>query len=140
MKLKLLNTKPVFRKNLKTKNIIRRCSFRIIKHKFFEIFILTIIVLNTLTLAVNWYLIPESVSETIKIINYVFAGIFAIEAIIKIIALGRGYFKESWNIFDFLIVVATVVSIILDYTTNLGAGGKATIIRAFRVARIFRIV
>jgi hypothetical protein len=58
MKLKLLNTKPVFRKNVKSKNIIRRCSFHIINHKSFEVFIFTIIVLNTLSLAVHWYLIP----------------------------------------------------------------------------------
>lgn len=85
-------------------------------------------------------MIPISVSEPIKIINYVFAGIFAIEAIIKIIALGRSYFKESWNIFDFIIVIATLVGIMIDCSFDLGVGTKTTIIRAFRVVRIFRII
>ena len=46
-------------------------------------------------------------------LNYIFAGVFTIEAMIKIVALGKVYFKDKWNIFDFVVVVATLIGIIL---------------------------
>ena len=49
----------------------------------------------------------------IEILNYVFMGIFTLEAIIKIIALRKQYFKDSWNIFDFIIVAFTLLILIL---------------------------
>ena len=45
----------------------------------------------------------------IEIINYIFSVIFTIEAIIKLIALKKKYFKEMWNIFDFIVVIGTWV-------------------------------
>ena len=43
-----------------------------------------------------------------------FAAIFTIEAVIKIIARGKVYFKDYWNIFDFLVVTVTIIGIILQ--------------------------
>lgn len=48
------------------------------------------------------------------IINYIFSSIFAIEAIIKIIALRKTYFYDGWNIFDFFIVILTFVVLIIE--------------------------
>lgn len=43
-----------------------------------------------------------------------FSAIFTIEAIIKLIALKKNYFKELWNIFDFIVVIGTwIVQIVL---------------------------
>ena len=140
MKIKLLNTKPVIRKSFKSVSLFRRICYIIISCKPFEIFILSIIIINTLVLTINWYDIPNEVSNIVQYINYAFAAVFTIEATLKLIALGSLYFKDNWNIFDFIIVLATIMSVVLDFTTSIGAGGKATIIRAFRVARIFRII
>ena len=41
--------------------------------------------------------------------NFVFTGIFLLEAIVKIIALKLCYFKKAWNVFDFIIVVSSLV-------------------------------
>lgn len=43
--------------------------------------------------------------------NSVFVVIFTGEFMIKIIGFGRRYFKDSWNIFDMIIVILTLVSI-----------------------------
>lgn len=48
-------------------------------------------------------------------INYVFNGIFTIEVIIKMIAIDKDYFRDNWNIFDFLVVTATFIGIILSF-------------------------
>ena len=45
----------------------------------------------------------------IEYLNYIFSAIFTVEAIIKLAALGKKYFKETWNIFDFIVVVGTWV-------------------------------
>jgi hypothetical protein len=50
-------------------------------------------------------------SLTIKshFLNYFFTGIFIGEAIARITALGTFYFRVGWNVFDFLVVVLSVV-------------------------------
>ena len=48
-----------------------------------------------------------------EMLNYIFAGIFTIEAIIKIVALGRFYFKDNWNLFDLVVVIVTLLGIII---------------------------
>ena len=71
------------------------------------------ILLNTVVMAMIWFDEPEALPDVIEILNYVFMAIFTIEAIIKIIALKRHYFKDSWNIFDFTIVAFTLIILLL---------------------------
>ena len=42
------------------------------------------------------------------IVNFAFTAIFAFEVIIKIIAFGTRYFKDGWNIFDFIIAIGSI--------------------------------
>jgi hypothetical protein len=46
--------------------------------------------------------------------NYGFAAIFTIEFLIKYTGFGNRYFRDTWNIFDTVIVVITLLSIILE--------------------------
>ena len=41
----------------------------------------------------------------------VFTGIFTLEAIIKIFAMSKDYFKSAWNIFDLIIVLVSYIDI-----------------------------
>ena len=70
------------------------------------------IVSNTLVLAVHWYGMPETLSEIFEITNMVFMVVFALEAVMKIIAMKKQYFKDNWNVFDFVVVVSTLLAII----------------------------
>ena len=65
------------------------------------------IIINTLFMTLSWFDEPENLAPIIEVVNYTFAAIFTIEAIIKITAMKTSYFKESWNIFDFSIVMVT---------------------------------
>jgi len=48
---------------------------------------------------------------------------------------------DSWNLFDFIIVLGTMFGLILKYSVGLnGINAITTLIRTFRVARIFRLV
>jgi voltage-dependent calcium channel L type alpha-1D len=98
------------------------------------------IVLNTIVLMCKWYNQPTNVSSATDYINYAFTGIFALEAIIKIIALGKIYFNDKWNIFDFIIVIGTFASLFISANTSLSLNGATSIMRTFRVGRIFRLV
>lgn len=88
------------------------------QHPTFEWIIIICIILNTTTLAITWYNSPASVNSTTEIINYIFAAIFTFEALFKILAIGKKYFADSWNIFDFIIVIGTFVGIIINTTTD----------------------
>jgi urea transporter len=80
------------------------------------------IILNTLVLLIKWTNAPEIIETTTEIINYILAGIFTIEAAVKIIGLGHFYFQDSWNNFDFSIVCGTILGIILNSTTGFSVG------------------
>jgi hypothetical protein len=43
----------------------------------------------------------------------VFAGIFTIEAFIKLIAYGKKYFEDGWNNFDLFIVIGGLSGILI---------------------------
>jgi len=95
--------------------------------------------LNTLVLTISWYGMPSEVDDILNIINYIFSSIFILEAIVKIISDGKVYFYDRWNLFDFVVVVITILSIILDLAFNV-LGAQTTIIRAFRAVRILKLV
>ncbi len=69
--------------------------------------------------------------------NFVFSAIFITEFLIKFIGYGERYFNDSWNVFDLVIVVFTIVGIIVQQSSEFDLGPQTTIIRSFRIARVF---
>ena len=98
------------------------------------------ILVNTVVLALKWYGEPEVLPRILEVINYVFAGIFTVEAAIKIIAFRKHYFLDGWNVFDFAIVIGTYIGITVSATTSVSVGPQTTIIRSFRILRILRLI
>ena len=114
---------------------------RFVKNPNFDRFILFAIMLNTLILTLNWYMQPETYEKPFEIINMVFMATFTVEAAIKIYALRKDYFREAWNVFDFFIVILTLIILIFQQTGILGnVGAITTILRTLRICRVFRIV
>ena len=77
----------------------------------------------------NWQGLIESLDMLIL-------WIFTIEAILKIVAEGnrpQNYFKDSWNVFDFLIVVVCWAAYFLP-------GVNAGYVAVFRLARVLRVL
>ncbi len=75
----------------------------------------------------------------LDILNLVFTGVFAFEALFKIIALNpKNYFGDRWNAFDFIIVLGSFIDIIYG---KLSPGGSNLIsINFFRLFRVMRLV
>lgn len=114
---------------------------KLVNSQEFEFLIMACIALNSIVLALKWYNQHEYFEIGAEYANYVFQGIFTLEAILKILGLGpRQYFRNYWNIFDFLVVFGTYVGIIVGTFSNLQVGSQATVMRAFRIMRIFRLM
>ncbi|XP_016118629.1 sodium channel protein type 5 subunit alpha-like, partial [Sinocyclocheilus grahami] len=72
-------------------------------------------------------------------INLAFIVIFTTECIIKLIALRCYFFTVSWNIFDFVVVILSIVGIVLaDIIEKYFV--SPTLFRVIRLARIGRIL
>ena len=103
--------------------------------------IMTFIISNTLVLALNWFNQPDWMLPVLATLNFTFNIIFAVEAVLKIIAMKSQYFRDAWNIFDFVIVVLTQIFLVLEVTNILsGVGSSTTILRALRIGRILRLI
>ena len=128
-------------RNVHTGNKLRDACVDVVNHKAFDGFIMGCIIANTIVLAIKWYIMPEWIVKVIEIVNYVFMVIFTLEAVIKITAMRCDYFKDSWNNFDFTVVVLTALILGLKFIgigENLGV--TSTILRSLRIGRIFRLV
>ena len=66
--------------------------------------------------------------------------IFTCEAILKIIAFKKNYFKDSWNLFDLTVVILTLVVMGLKLLNIESIGKQASILRSVRILRVLRIV
>jgi hypothetical protein len=61
--------------------------------------------------------------------------------VIKLIAIEpRVYFSEGWNIFDFVIIIGSFISIFISANTSLELRGAITILRSFRILRLLRLI
>jgi hypothetical protein len=100
------------------------------------------ILLNTLILASQYYMMPKEVLAVFEKINYVFMIIFTFEAIVKLIALKCLYFKDAWNVFDFTVVVVTLIILVISVIPNTGIdiADQASLLRLLRILRVLRIV
>lgn len=47
--------------------------------------------------------------------NYIFTGIFILEVVIKLFAIGpRLYFADGWNTYDFVIVLGSLTGVFVS--------------------------
>lgn len=114
----------------------RETIFNIVQSSLFEYFIMAIIALNVLLMSMWYDGASDSYLFTLDVINYVFTAIFLIEAILKLIGLGVSqYFRSSWNRFDFVIVVGSLIALGAE-----NAAGDLRVLQLFRALRIFRLV
>ncbi|XP_078109959.1 calcium channel, voltage-dependent, L type, alpha 1F subunit [Sander vitreus] len=96
------------------KNPVQFKFWSIINSTGFEYVMFVLILLNTVTLAIQHYEQSKTFSYIMDILNMVFTGLFTVEMLLKLLALRlRHYFVDAWNSFDALIVVGSVVDIVV---------------------------
>ena len=137
---RLMKNVPTKRRTPAPTTPVRAWCYRVTSSNYFEGFIMTCIILNTVIMSMTYFGETAPYSLALEIINYVFAVIFTVEAVLKLVALHRQYFKDSWNVFDFVIVLGTNIGLVLKLALNINIGPIATVVRTFRVGRIFRLI
>ena len=136
----MIRKKLIFKRKV-PKNKLRLYIFKFVNSWFFEFFITMCILSNTLVMAMRYYWMNSIYDWVLEIANYVFAFIFTVECILKIISELHGYFMNNWNWFDFLVVVGTLIGVIMTVLqTDFNFSTAASAIRAFRILRIFRLI
>uniref|UniRef100_A0A8D0F9R6 Voltage-dependent L-type calcium channel subunit alpha n=1 Tax=Strix occidentalis caurina TaxID=311401 RepID=A0A8D0F9R6_STROC len=120
----------------------------VVNSTYFEYLMFVLILLNTICLAMQHYGQSCMFKEAMNILNMLFTGLFTVEMVLKLIAFKpKGYFSDPWNVFDFLIVIGSIIDVILS-ETNVTAPGNAeensrisiTFFRLFRVMRLVKLL
>ncbi|XP_045292488.1 sodium channel protein type 5 subunit alpha isoform X10 [Leopardus geoffroyi] len=113
--------------------------FDIVTKQAFDVTIMFLICLNMVTMMVETDdQSPEKVNILAKI-NLLFVAIFTGECIIKMAALRHYYFTNSWNIFDFVVVILSIVGTVLSDIIQ-KYFFSPTLFRVIRLARIGRVL
>ena len=82
--------------------------FKVVTNQKFEIAIMCVIGVNMIGMAAEYHGQPSSVTSTLSYVNQVFVAIFTLECVLKLLALRWYYFREPWNIFDFVVVLISI--------------------------------
>uniref|UniRef100_A0A8C4HEF6 Voltage-dependent L-type calcium channel subunit alpha n=1 Tax=Dicentrarchus labrax TaxID=13489 RepID=A0A8C4HEF6_DICLA len=92
---------------------------------YFEYLMFFLIMLNTLCLGMQHCNQSDHVTKLSDTLNLIFTVLFTVEMILKLMAFkARGYFGDPWNVFDFIIVIGSVVDVILsEVDTALASSG-----------------
>jgi len=114
---------------------VRNLCQKISGNPWFERFIIALIIINAIVLGMETSPALTARHGDIMVwINHLVLAVFVLEAMIKITAVAprfRLYFGDGWNLFDFTIVVLSLLP---------GTGEFAMIARLARLLRVMRLI
>uniref|UniRef100_A0A8C3KT32 Sodium channel protein n=1 Tax=Calidris pygmaea TaxID=425635 RepID=A0A8C3KT32_9CHAR len=127
--------KPIPRPSNKFQGMV----FDFVTRQVFDITIMILICLNMVTMMVETDDQSELKTSVLYKINLVFIVIFTGECVLKMFALRYYYFTIGWNIFDFVVVILSILGIVLsDIIEKYFV--SPTLFRVIRLARIGRVL
>ncbi|MEX6633579.1 ion transporter [Hyphococcus lacteus] len=104
---------------------------RFVENRIFQTTVLFLIVINAIILGAETFRgVDEAAGPLLVTLDRIIIYAFVVEIGIRIIAYRGVYFRNGWNVFDFLIVVVSIGAA----TSGLAA------LRAFRVLRVLRVI
>uniref|UniRef100_A0A8D2NCM8 Voltage-dependent L-type calcium channel subunit alpha n=1 Tax=Zonotrichia albicollis TaxID=44394 RepID=A0A8D2NCM8_ZONAL len=122
----------------------------VVTSSYFEYLMFFLIMLNTICLGMQHYNQSEEMNHVSDILNVAFTILFTLEMILKLMAFKvKGYFGDPWNVFDFLIVIGSIIDVILS-EIDVSVQGQGdpddngrvsiTFFRLFRVMRLVKLL
>ncbi|XP_042204472.1 sodium channel protein para-like isoform X7 [Homarus americanus] len=113
--------------------------FEIVTNKKFDMIIMIFIGMNMLTMTMDHYRMSEEWKTVLNYMNLIFICIFTSECVLKVFALRWHYFKEPWNLFDFVVVIMSILGLVLkDIIEKYFV--SPTLLRVVRVAKVGRVL
>lgn len=86
--------------------VMRRYIKLLVEHKYFQQGILLAILINTLSMGIEYHKQPDYLTAIVEKSNIVFSAIFAVEMLLKVVAEGSfRYIANGFNVFDGVIVI-----------------------------------
>lgn len=99
--------------------------------RWFGLSIVTLIVVNAIILGLETYpSVVAAYGPMLKAVDHVILWIFVAELAVRLIAAGRAFFKDPWNVFDTAVVAIAFVP----------ANEAFAVLRALRVLRVLRLI
>ncbi|XP_073904768.1 voltage-dependent L-type calcium channel subunit alpha-1S isoform X2 [Castor canadensis] len=115
----------------------------VVTSSYFEYLMFALIMLNAICLGMQHYNQSEEMNYISDILNVAFTIIFTLEMILKLVAFkARGYFGDPWNVFDFLIVIGSIIDVILSEIDDPDESARisSAFFRLFRVMRLIKLL
>nr|XP_048725334.1 sodium channel protein type 2 subunit alpha-like isoform X3 [Caretta caretta] len=113
--------------------------FDFVTKQVFDISIMILICLNMVTMMIETDDQSDEMETILHRINLVFIVLFTGECVLKLISLRYYYFTIGWNIFDFVVVILSIVGMFLAKVIE-KYFVSPTLFRVIRLARIGRIL
>ena len=99
--------------------------------------------MNVITLSLDHYDMDPVFDQVLFVTNAAFTIVFVVEVLVKLPGFGfKEYAGDPFNVFDFIIVAVSLVELAMSGGGGGGSGldGGLTMIRAFRLLRVFKLV
>ncbi len=103
----------------------------LVEANWFQSFIIVVIAINAIGLGLETFpSVNTQIGPFLGLIDTVALIIFVLEISLKLLAYRLGYFRDPWNVFDFVIVAIAVLPM----------SGGLSVMRALRILRAVRII
>uniref|UniRef100_H3D8B0 Sodium channel protein n=1 Tax=Tetraodon nigroviridis TaxID=99883 RepID=H3D8B0_TETNG len=121
--------------------------FDVMNTSCYEIVMAALICLNVLLLVLETVDTTETMYTALHWIYFIFIIIFLLECIFKLVAFRQHYFKDGWNILDFVVVLLQILVLFIEdlvwfYLWPLLGISPDTLafLRLFRVCRVLHVI
>ncbi|XP_073449447.1 voltage-dependent R-type calcium channel subunit alpha-1E isoform X4 [Aquarana catesbeiana] len=137
-----ISAKPLTRYMPQNRHTFQYRVWHFVVSPSFEYTIMAMIALNTVVLMMKYYQAPYTYELALKYLNIAFTMLFSLECILKIIAFGfLNYFRDTWNIFDFITVIGSITEIILTDSKLVNTSSfNMSFLKLFRAARLIKLL
>ena len=108
----------------------------IINNRYFELFMMGIIIFSSLLIGIETFKLKPIYQDIIFTLDQLVTVVFLIEILMRISSYKKplDFFKDGWNIFDFIIVAMSLIPL---ENNNIVV---ARLLRIFRILRIITII
>lgn len=101
-----------------------------VESEAFRNFIMTLIVLNAVTLGLETYPYEgEWFTTWLPMMDRIIVGVFVLEILLKLVAYRHRFFLSGWNWFDLAVIGISIMP----------AAGSFSVLRSLRIVRAFRL-